>query len=184
MAASRLKALKRPATLLFATILSAVGLCGCGSFGQGLLMGLSNLGSPYSTGYGWGNSYVSSYISGNSSASSQSSSSSAGSSSSSASVSPQYNNYSSSNIWSTAPTYVATPTTPTTTYSGSSTGSSSTSSSTSSGYKKTCHLCHGLKKCFTCNGNRSFINPLTGKYVSCPNCTNGLCSHCHGTGLN
>lgn len=61
------------------------------------------------------------------------------------------------------------------TSSGSSTGSSSGSS-------KSCSLCHGLKKCWTCNGKRQYINPLTGKYVTCPNCTNGLCSSCGGTG--
>lgn len=155
-------------------VLSSIVLTSCGSFGQGMLMGLCNLGSSYSTGYGWGNNYSPSYSSESSSTSSSSSLSATRPSSSSASVSSQFD-------WSTAPTYVAPSAS---TYSGTSSGSSSTPSSTSSGYQKTCHLCHGLKKCSTCNGNRSYINPLTNKYVSCPNCSNGLCSHCHGTGLN
>lgn len=58
-------------------------------------------------------------------------------------------------------------------------GSSSRTNSTSG---KTCHICHGYKKCWTCSGNRTFINPLTNKRVACPNCTNGWCSRCNGTG--
>lgn len=58
-------------------------------------------------------------------------------------------------------------------------GSSSRTNSTSG---KTCHICNGYKKCWTCSGNRTFINPLTNKRVACPNCTNGWCSRCNGTG--
>ena len=58
-------------------------------------------------------------------------------------------------------------------------GSSSRTNSTS---VKTCHICHGYKKCRTCSGNRTYINPLTNKRVACPNCTNGWCSRCNGTG--
>lgn len=58
-------------------------------------------------------------------------------------------------------------------------GSSSRTYSTSG---KTCHICHGYKKCWTCSGNRTYINPLTNKRVACPNCTNGWCSRCNGTG--
>lgn len=58
--------------------------------------------------------------------------------------------------------------------------SGSSSSTISSG--KTCHICHGTKKCWTCGGNRTYINPLTNKRVACPNCTNGWCSRCNGTG--
>lgn len=64
------------------------------------------------------------------------------------------------------------------TFGRSSSGGSS--STTSSG--KTCHICHGTKKCWTCGGNRTYINPLTNKRVACPNCTNGWCSRCNGTG--
>lgn len=56
----------------------------------------------------------------------------------------------------------------------------STNANSSGG--KTCHICHGTKKCWTCGGNRTYINPLTNKRVACPNCTNGLCSRCNGTG--
>ncbi len=59
--------------------------------------------------------------------------------------------------------------------------SNSTNTNTSSG-EKTCHICHGTKKCWTCVGNRTYINPLTNKRVACPNCTNGWCSRCNGTG--
>lgn len=47
---------------------------------------------------------------------------------------------------------------------------------------RTCNLCHGTKKCWTCYGKRTYINPLTGKSVACPNCSDGWCSKCHGTG--
>ena len=59
--------------------------------------------------------------------------------------------------------------------------SNSANTNTSSG-GKTCHICHGTKKCWTCGGNRTYINPLTNKRVACPNCTNGWCSRCNGTG--
>lgn len=58
---------------------------------------------------------------------------------------------------------------------------SSTTGTRSSSSGTTCYLCHGLKKCWTCNGNRTYLS--NGKYIKCPNCTDGLCSHCHGTGL-
>lgn len=62
-------------------------------------------------------------------------------------------------------------------YSRNSTTTSATTSSS-----KTCYICHGTKKCWTCSGNRTYINPLTNKRVACPNCTNGWCSRCNGTG--
>lgn len=58
-------------------------------------------------------------------------------------------------------------------------GSSNRTTSTSG---KICHICHGYKKCRTCSGNCTYINPLTNKRVACPNCTNGWCSRCNGTG--
>ena len=64
----------------------------------------------------------------------------------------------------------------------SKTGNQSSFTNTGATNEKTCHLCHGIKKCWTCNGKRMYINPLTGKYVTCPNCTNGWCSRCNGTG--
>lgn len=59
----------------------------------------------------------------------------------------------------------------------------SNSTNTSSSSKgKTCHICHGTKKCWTCGGNQTYINPFTAKRIACPNCTNGWCSRCNGTG--
>ena len=59
--------------------------------------------------------------------------------------------------------------------------SNSYNTNTSSG-GKTCHICHGTKKCWTCGGYQTYRNPLTNKKVACPNCTNGWCSKCNGTG--
>ena len=67
--------------------------------------------------------------------------------------------------------------------SNSSNGRSSSGGSSSTSYSgKTCHVCHGYKKCWTCGGNRTYINPLTNKRIACPNCTDGWCSRCNGTG--
>lgn len=61
--------------------------------------------------------------------------------------------------------------------------SNSNSSSSKSSYVPDCHLCHGSRKCNTCNGNHRYINPLTNNYVTCPNCgPDGLCRACGGTG--
>ena len=66
--------------------------------------------------------------------------------------------------------------------SNTSSGNSSSSSSKSS-YTPDCHSCHGTGKCWTCNGEHKYINPLTGKYVTCPNCRpGGVCTVCGGTG--
>lgn len=70
---------------------------------------------------------------------------------------------------------------------GGNTNSSSGRSGTvtqQSSSSKSCSMCRGTKKCWTCSGNRSYINPLTNKRVSCPNCTNGNCPKCNGTGKN
>lgn len=82
--------------------------------------------------------------------------------------------------WSSAPATVPA-------YGGVSTGTSSSGStyggsSGSSSSGKSCPLCYGLGKCRTCNGKQYYLNSLTGKNVACPNCTNGLCSKCSGTG--
>lgn len=71
-------------------------------------------------------------------------------------------------------------TAPTSTVATSSFSSSSSVTSSSSG--RPCHLCRGIKKCWTCNGKRSYLSEMTGKYITCPNCTDGWCSHCHGSG--
>ena len=44
-------------------------------------------------------------------------------------------------------------------------------------------MCHGLGKCWTCSGKGWEYNKLGVDGVhDCPNCSNGECSHCHGTG--
>ncbi len=50
-------------------------------------------------------------------------------------------------------------------------------------YQEDCHMCHGLGKCWTCSGKGWEYNKLGVDGVhDCPNCSNGECSHCHGTG--
>lgn len=62
-------------------------------------------------------------------------------------------------------------------------GTSNRTNTTTKTYKKDCHLCHGSGKCSTCNGKHRYLNPLTNKYVTCPNCRpDGRCSACGGTG--
>ena len=80
-------------------------------------------------------------------------------------VAPDINNGGAAFPPSTTPT-------PTSTYEGNSSGP----------HTSTCHLCHGYKKCTTCNGNRIFLPGASSTYVKCPNCTDGLCHACHGTG--
>ena len=86
-----------------------------------------------------------------------------------------------SNTWNTAPVYTA----PTTVSSGSSTyssGSSTSTSGSSSSSDRSCRVCYGLGKCRTCNGNGQYFDTFTSKYIKCPNCTNGLCTSCGGSG--
>lgn len=45
-----------------------------------------------------------------------------------------------------------------------------------------CPHCHHSGKCSTCNGKGGYINPMTGNYITCPNCRNGWCTHCNGRG--
>lgn len=67
--------------------------------------------------------------------------------------------------------------------SGSSSSSSSSTTTRTASSSQPCHLCHGTKKCWTCNGTRRVQNGYGVKgYHECPNCTDGWCSHCHGTG--
>lgn len=49
-------------------------------------------------------------------------------------------------------------------------------------YQPDCPHCHGFGKCWTCNGRKLVLNPLTNEYMKCPNCTDGICSFCDGTG--
>lgn len=48
-------------------------------------------------------------------------------------------------------------------------------------YQEDCHMCRGLKYCWTCGGT-GHIYGMTGDKLDCPNCTNGECSHCNSTG--
>ena len=84
-----------------------------------------------------------------------------------------------------APYQAPSTTTSSSNYNSSSSSNSSNRSSTSSSQsQRSCRLCHGTKKCYTCNGTRRVANGfgLLG-YHECPNCKDGLCSHCHGSGL-
>ena len=181
-------------TNLIALLLLMVCLGGCGSFGQGLLMGVAQGLDAMSTGYaGGGYASAPSYV-------------------------PSAPSYGSSYIAppalptqadvdavmnSTAPTWNVTPD-----YSGayagavadfssdydSSSGSGSSgggSGSTTGKYDsnhgtKDCHLCHGSGVCQTCNGRGVVTN--YGKTDECPNCwlqygkRTGKCSGCQGKG--
>ena len=59
-------------------------------------------------------------------------------------------------------------------------GSSRTSNSASSG--RSCRVCYGSGKCRTCNGNGTYWDSLNGNRKKCPNCSNGLCTSCGGSG--
>lgn len=48
--------------------------------------------------------------------------------------------------------------------------------------QKDCHSCLGLKKCNTCNGKGWFYPTASSTSTDCPNCTNGNCSVCNGSG--
>lgn len=47
---------------------------------------------------------------------------------------------------------------------------------------ETCHMCQGSGKCNSCNGKHWFYSPFGDDKLTCPNCTDGKCSKCHGTG--
>lgn len=149
---------------------STVLLTSCGSFGEGMLAGLSNMGSIYgyggSTSQAVGNSYVPSQTFNFQNLGT-----------SGANIKFDF-----SHMESVVPSSGGC--SGGTTSSGSNSGSSQRSypSTTTPSHSKTCHICHGTKKCWTCGGKRTFINPLTNKRVTCPNCTNGWCSRCNGTG--
>lgn len=49
------------------------------------------------------------------------------------------------------------------------------------GYKD-CHICHNLKYCQTCGGKGWIHHSMTNTTGDCPNCTNGKCSTCGGSG--
>lgn len=127
---------------LFSIFSLTLLLSSCGDFGQGMLMGLSSMGTAPMGGYmpatmPVGNAtYVPNTVS------------SAG--------------YSSS--------------------SSSSSGSSSSGSSSSSG--RSCRVCYGTGKCRTCNGKHWYYDSSfgIGKKQICPNCSDGRCTSCGGSG--
>lgn len=142
---------------MLALALSVFVLSSCGSFMSGLASGIA--------GYGGGGYYVA----------------------------PSYNamptpatvwtapNDFSNVTWTSAPAY----TTPVVSGSGVSysTGSSSTAtSSSSSSSSRSCSVCYGLGKCRTCNGKGYYFDELNGNNKKCPNCTNGSCTSCGGSG--
>jgi len=48
---------------------------------------------------------------------------------------------------------------------------------------KMCRSCYGTGRCHTCNNKYGDLhNGWTGDYVDCPNCIDGRCSRCGGTG--
>lgn len=57
----------------------------------------------------------------------------------------------------------------------------STSIQTSPGV---CRACYGSGKCHNCGGDGLYQNMFTGEQIACPNCTNGVCWKCDGTGLD
>ena len=88
-----------------------------------------------------------------------------------------------SGAWNSVPIMVETPAyVPSEPIGGKYGSENKINSSSKTSSSSPCYLCHGIGKCWTCNGNRTYLNPLTGKYIDCPNCTDGLCSHCHGSG--
>ena len=75
--------------------------------------------------------------------------------------------------------------TPTTVMGGNSYSSSNSNknnvSNNSSGRR--CEHCNGNGRCHTCNGNyTNWIGYVGAKPRKCPNCTNGKCKYCGGTG--
>lgn len=63
---------------------------------------------------------------------------------------------------------------------GSNSSSSSISSSTGG---KDCSFCDHSGRCKTCNGKGWYYSTVgTGAKITCPNCKDGKCPHCHGTG--
>lgn len=47
-----------------------------------------------------------------------------------------------------------------------------------------CLTCYGTGDCPTCNGDRLYLNSFTGNQIVCPNCTDGKCWKCNGSGTS
>lgn len=150
--------MKRLSTFLLVP-LTMLSLTSCGGFMQGLASGLA--------GYGGGGYYVAPAPAMNASAG--------------------FNSFPAATFTAPAATYTApapTYTPPAPTYGTGASSSSSTSStpSSSSSSGRSCGVCYGLGKCRTCNGNGTYWDSLNGNRKKCPNCTNGLCTSCGGSG--
>ncbi len=113
-------------------------LSSCGDFGQGVLMGLSSMGTAPMGGY----------------------------------------------MPATMPVGNATYIPNTVSSAGYSSSSSGTSSSSSSSSGRSCRVCYGTGKCRTCNGKHWYYDSSfgIGKKQICPNCSDGRCTSCGGSG--
>ena len=61
--------------------------------------------------------------------------------------------------------------------------SSSNNYSNSSTSERRCDHCHGSGRCSTCNGNYThWVGYVGATPKHCPNCSNGACRWCNGTG--
>ena len=113
-------------------------LSSCGDFGQGVLMGLSSMGTAPMGGY----------------------------------------------MPATMPVGNATYVPNTVSSVGYSSSLSGISSSSSSSSGRSCRVCYGTGKCRTCNGKHWYYDSSfgTGKKLICPNCSDGRCTSCGGSG--
>lgn len=68
------------------------------------------------------------------------------------------------------------------TNSNSGSSNSSVNQNSSRYTDKTCHSCHGSGICNTCNGKGWYERLGVKGTMNCPNCSNGKCSICGGTG--
>lgn len=169
--------LKNQIALLAAMAVMTV-MTSCGSFGEGLLAGLSSYGSGYGSCY---STYNYPTYSNNASVNAWAMlANSPTMAEANATFNAAMNNMMSSTDWSNVSTaYV-----PTDYSSSSSSSSSSSTSSTTGRYEsrygdKDCYMCLGTGDCQTCNGTGHIW--VIGEKRDCPNCTNGVCSKCHGT---
>ena len=148
--------MKRLSTFLLVAM-TTLSLTSCGGFMQGLASGLA--------GYGSGGYYVAPAPAMNAAAG--------------------YGTFPAATFTAPPATYTApvpTYTAPATTYGTGSSSPSSTGGTSSSSSGRSCGVCYGSGKCRTCNGNGTFWDSLNGNRKKCPNCTNGLCTSCGGSG--
>lgn len=67
---------------------------------------------------------------------------------------------------------------------GGSVGGNNNHSGSGSTGTRSCRVCNGTGLCTTCNGKGRYLNTYLGNntWKDCPNCTNGRCTSCGGTG--